>query len=227
MAYLIDRQALLQAVNARAERARRNGAEVAARAARRRAELAGWGQERRVLLASHPITARDQPQGNPIDLMTPRVLAPRPQLPQPNVLEDLLKLGLVVAGIYAGVRLLRAASRTMRESHDDLTEKIAKRLVRDPRWLVVTADVRGWPKPPVIDGARGDVYAEHVDGTRLLIEVEHEHTLDTPHFRDHQAPRFEKWERRSPNNLFAVELTSSAASHGLALSPRPASLRRR
>jgi hypothetical protein len=217
MTYLVDRQALLQVANARAERARRNAAETAARVAQRRAELAGWGQQHRAILAPRPFTPRDQPLAHPVELMalhrigvTPRVPAPQPQLPQPNVLGELLKVGLVAAGIYAGVQILRAASRTMRESHDYLAEKLAKRLARDPRWLVVTADVRGWPKPPVIDGARGDVYAEHEDGTRLLIEVEHEHTLETPHFRDHQAPCFERWERRSPHNVFAVELTTRA-----------------
>ena len=82
----------------------------------------------------------------------------------------------------------------MRESHDHVTNKLARRLARDPAWKIVTADVRGWGKPPTLNGHRGDVYAEHEDGTKLLIEIEHRHTLTTSHTQK-QLTAFERWEQ--------------------------------
>jgi hypothetical protein len=86
-------------------------------------------------------------------------------------------------GLLGGAALwaLHESSLTTRERHDRMLVRAAKTELR--KGAFVFADAKGWPKPPITNGRRADVVS--IRGRRMkLIEIKHEHTLDTKHTRD-------------------------------------------
>jgi hypothetical protein len=90
---------------------------------------------------------------------------------------------LVAAGAGALV-LIRELTQSKRQKHDRVVERTAEEMVR--KGYAVAADVPGWPRPPLLNGRRVDVYAQR-DRRVELIEVEHVDTLDTSHTREQVA----------------------------------------
>ena len=89
-------------------------------------------------------------------------------------------LGLGILG-SAAVWAIYESSLTTRERHDRELVRTAKSELR--KGAHVFADAKGWPKPPITNGRRADVIS--IKGRRVkLIEIEHEHTLDTKHTRE-------------------------------------------
>lgn len=83
---------------------------------------------------------------------------------------------LGVGAIWA----IHEGSLTTRERHDREVKRAAKEKLREG--FDVAADIAGWPKPPVTNGRRVDVFAMRGRSVKM-IEIEHEHTLDTSHTR--------------------------------------------
>jgi len=89
-------------------------------------------------------------------------------------------IGLGILG-GAAVWAIYESSLTTRERHDRELVRTANSELR--KGARVFADAKGWPKPPITNGRRADVIS--IKGRRVkLIEIEHEHTLDTKHTRE-------------------------------------------
>lgn len=96
---------------------------------------------------------------------------------------DWIGLAGVAVAIGGAAVLINAVvdSQRPRAVHDRRVRRIAEDY--EARGYDVAADIKGWPKPPVMNGHRADVVASR--GKRAhVVEVEHEHTLDTTHTRN-------------------------------------------
>lgn len=87
----------------------------------------------------------------------------------------------VIVGAIAAIRELTLSKR---ERHDRVVKRTAKDMLDDG--YAVAADIPGWPRPPITNSRRADVYG--VRGRSVqLVEVEHDDTLDTWHTREQIA----------------------------------------
>jgi len=114
------------------------------------------------------------------------------------------KIGLAIGAGVVLARLLGDLMQSKREKHDALVRRIATATEREG-WYV-TADVRGFPKPPTVFGHRSDVHAWHPDGSERIVEVEHEDTLDAAH-TGRQVAAFTRYARCGRRREFLLATT--------------------
>ena len=85
-------------------------------------------------------------------------------------------------------------------THDQLVRRLAVNLVRNG--FSVTADVEGFPRPPVFGRSRPDIWARN-SSSALMIEVETPESL-IPDAEQHRSLR---WEASRHQAVFRIHVT--------------------
>lgn len=129
---------------------------------------------------------------------------PLPVAPKPKEEIPWGKIALAVGGgILSGLALAWVIKKAGQDPEPEAIKRIAKRFGAEG--AEVYADVRGYPKPPLMNGRIADVVAYHDDGFVEVVEVENDRSI----YRSHAAAQIEDlaaWASRSSSRSFSVEV---------------------
>jgi len=93
----------------------------------------------------------------------------------------------------------------LREKPDEEAEAIRSlALDLDDEGAAVFADIKGFSRPPIINGHIPDVFALMDDGSQLAVEFENERSVRRTHAR-RQDKAFTKWAKASPKKRAYVQ----------------------
>lgn len=128
------------------------------------------------------------------------LLLPVPIAPMPKKEIPWGKIALGVGALFAAGWAIKKITedpepRAIREIAEEMEDEGAE----------VFADVRGYPRPPVMNGRIADVVGYHEDGTIEIVEVENDRSIDRPHGRA-QIADLALWASRSHRRSFQVEV---------------------
>lgn len=128
------------------------------------------------------------------------LLLPVPIAPTPKKEIPWGKIALGVGALFAAGWAIKKITE---DPEPKAIRKIAKEMEDDG--AEVFADVRGYPRPPVMNGRIADVVGYHEDGTIEVVEVENNRSIVRPHGRA-QIADLAAWASRSHRRSFQVEV---------------------
>lgn len=119
--------------------------------------------------------------------------------PRPNA----VPWGSILLGAAAVAAMYCVYKKLTEDPEPKRIREIAEKFEREG--ARVSADLRGWPKPPLLNGRIPDVFAEHSDGWREAVEIENDRSIHRSHARG-QIADLKRWAARTRRTSFSVEI---------------------